>query len=156
MSGSKFETKPTGLFQKDTLMDGIGGILWDYPESHRLIGEHFAARVGHRVRASPNLKEFWARFNFTDFQDGWDHQSDRLGTVIGISSIGDMTEVLWDEEGDLPSSSDWYATGYLTHYYISLAEDELQPEWPDRELEKIKEMEEHIARMREHYEKTGK
>lgn len=122
----------------------MGGILWDYDEKERLIGEHFAARVGYRVRSSTSMKvplslppstfdplwnpplpaahsrplaypraqRFWARFNFTDFHDGWDHQSDRLGTIVGITAMGDMCQVTWDEEGELKESTDWYATGY--------------------------------------------
>jgi hypothetical protein len=40
------------------------------------------------------LQKFWATYNFTDYHDGWDHQSDRLGTIIGVADDGRSCEVL--------------------------------------------------------------
>jgi hypothetical protein len=117
------------------------------------------------------MQKFWASHNFTDCQDGWDHLSDRLGTVVGISDDGRSCEVTlfmflathgcphllavldrnvstnifevlpdtevrvlqvkWDDEDGREGVTDWYATGYLTNYFLSLAEDELQPDFPD-------------------------
>ena len=34
---------------------------WNYPAEYRLVGEHFAARIGQRVRCSPYLKVAAAR-----------------------------------------------------------------------------------------------
>jgi hypothetical protein len=39
-------------------------------------------------------QEFWSSHNFTDHHDGWDHQSDRLGTVIGVADDGRSCEVV--------------------------------------------------------------
>ena len=54
LSSSKFELKPDSFNDTDSLMDGMG--MWDYPEEYRLLGEHIAPRVGHRVRTSPFLR----------------------------------------------------------------------------------------------------
>jgi hypothetical protein len=53
-SASKFEIRPDSFNETGSLMDGMG--MWDYPEAYRLLGEHFPARVGHRVRTSPFLR----------------------------------------------------------------------------------------------------
>jgi len=46
------------------------------------------------------VQKFWATYNFTDYHDGWDHQSDRLGTIIGVADDGRSCEVLraWRRE----------------------------------------------------------
>ncbi|KAJ1481923.1 hypothetical protein T484DRAFT_1805734 [Baffinella frigidus] len=71
-SSTMFEIKPDSFNDTDSLMDGAG--LWDFPGELRLVGEHIAPRVGHRVYPSTYLKDFWRKFNFTDYRDGWDHQ----------------------------------------------------------------------------------
>ena len=38
-------------------------------------------------------QDFWARHNFTNIWDGWNHQSDRLGTIIEITDDGTTCEV---------------------------------------------------------------
>ena len=129
MSSSKFEVRPDSFNDTDSLMDGMG--MWDYPTEYRLLGEHFPSRVVHRVRTSPYLRQFWEEHNFTDCHDGWDHQSDRLGTVLRVTDDGRSCEVKWDAEDGKDGVADWYATGYLTNYFLSLAEDALQPEFPD-------------------------
>ena len=42
-----------------------------------------------------------------------------------------LSQVTWDASGGKEGVTDWYATGYLTNYFLSLAEDELQPKFPD-------------------------
>lgn len=52
----------------------------------------------------------------------------------------------WDEQNGLPGAIDWYATGYLNNFFLSLAEDDLQPVFQDLEkLHKIKKLEEVAA-----------
>jgi len=81
--------------------------MWDYPAELRLVGEHIAPRVGHRVHPSKYLKEYWARLNFTDYEDGWDHQSDRLGSITRITDDGRLCEVQWDRLAGKDGSCDW-------------------------------------------------
>ena len=37
----------------------------------------------------------------------------------------------WDAGEGLQETKDWYATGYLLNYFLSLAPDSLQPEFPE-------------------------
>jgi len=148
LSGSRFEVRPDSFNDTESLMDGIG--LWDYPEEQRLVGEHHTPRVGYRVRTSLHLREFWSGHNFTDYTDGWDHLSDRLGTIIGVTDDGRTCEVTWDAVEGKEGITDWYATGYLTNYFLSLAEDELQPKFPDDKgvNTRIKQLEEELRNLR--------
>ena len=52
-------------------------------------------------------------------------------------------QVCWDATEEHETETDWYATGYLCNYFLSLAEDELQPDFGDGERKsRIQELEE--------------
>jgi hypothetical protein len=42
-----------------------------------------------------------------------------------------LRQVKWDGGDGQKETIDWYATGYLTNYFLSLAPDSLQPEFPE-------------------------
>ena len=42
-----------------------------------------------------------------------------------------LRQVKWDAGEGLQETKDWYATGYLLNYFLSLAPDSLQPEFPE-------------------------
>ena len=54
-------------------------------------------------------------------------------SVTALSGLAhfSLSQVTWDASGGKEGVTDWYATGYLTNYFLSLAEDELQPKFPD-------------------------
>lgn len=57
--------------------------MWDYPEEERLVGEHHAARVGHRVKPSRHLKvpKSFAHVAFAFLTNGAMARSGILGAV---------------------------------------------------------------------------
>ena len=57
----------------------------------------------------------------------------------------------WDAEDSREGTTDWYATGYLTNYFLSLAGEELQPDFPDTAAarSRIQELEEQLRVLRE-------
>jgi hypothetical protein len=61
-----------------------------------------------------------------------------------------LPQVTWDAVDGRGTSTDWYATGYLANYFLSLAEDEVQPEFPDEDAAKarIRELEAELQKLR--------
>ena len=61
-----------------------------------------------------------------------------------------LSQVTWDAADGRGTSTDWYATGYLANYFLSLAEDEKQPEFPDEEAARarIRELEAELQLLR--------